>query len=114
VGGINTAVSFALFALFEQFTRHQFAYTLAYALGIAISFLMNSRLVFGTPLSAGNALRFPLVYGVQYLYGLAAMTILVDVLKLHSYVAIALVIATSVPISFVLSRRLLRPAAAGK
>lgn len=107
VGGLNTALSFALFVLFELFLRHQLAYTLAYVAGVAVSFVMNSKLVFRTPLSLDRAVKFPMVYVVQYVYGLAAMTVLVDLLRLHSYVAIVIVIVTSVPISYFLSRKAL-------
>ena len=76
VGGINTAVTFVLFMSLSLVLPVPAAYTVTYALGIVLSYALNSLFVFRTELSLRTALRFPLVYVVQYLYGLALITVL--------------------------------------
>jgi putative flippase GtrA len=108
VGGINTALTLALFVAAEQFMSYHLAYTLSYVAGIAIAFFLNSRYVFHTPLSLDRALRFPLVYLVQYVYGAIVLAVMVERFAIHSFVAILTVVMTSIPLSFVLSRVLLK------
>ncbi len=106
-GGINTAASFvAYLALLRVLSPGQ-AYTLAYALGIGVSYLLNSALVFNVPVSAGRAMRFPLAYAVQYLYGLLLLHVLTSTMHVSNELAMVVVIATSVPLAFFLTRRAL-------
>jgi hypothetical protein len=60
--------------------------------------------VFRTGFALRSALRFPGVYVVQYLYGLAALWLLIEIAQMPSEIAMLLVIVTSVPLTFLLTR----------
>src|SRR2546423_1121793 len=77
-GAINTAASYAVFLVLLQFLTYLAAYTIAYVIGVAISYLLQTTFVFRTPRSIATALRFPLVYVAQYLVGAALITVLVE------------------------------------
>lgn len=110
VGGLNTGVTFVLFMALGWVMPAPAAYTVTYVLGIGLSYALNSLFVFQTDMSVRTALRFPLVYLVQYLYGLAVISVLTGWLHVPNAVAIVVVIVTGIPLTFVLSRRALRAA----
>jgi hypothetical protein len=66
--------------------------------------LLAGAFVFETGFNRGSALRFPIAYVVQYLYGLAALFVLIDELGVPNYAAILVVIATGIPLNFVVQR----------
>jgi putative flippase GtrA len=84
------------------------AYTISYAAGIFISYWLNAKFVFQERLSIGHALQYPIVYLVQYLLGLSLLFLLVEVVHLSEIVSPLLVIVVTVPITFLLSRYLIR------
>lgn len=110
-GAINTLLTYAVFVLLGRWLHHAVAYTIAYLLGIALSYAMAAMYVFRTGVSVRNALRFPLVYVVQYLYGLAVLSLLVDRFGVPQDLAMIAVIATSIPLTFLMTRHAMRPAA---
>ncbi|MFC4172892.1 GtrA family protein [Microvirga sp. GCM10011540] len=107
-GAVNTGVTYALFVGAGQILSPSAAYTFAYILGIGLSYFINSFFVFRARASLRSALQFPVVYLVQYLTGLILLTILTR-LGLDSRIAMLLVIAVNVPLTFVLTRRILKP-----
>jgi putative flippase GtrA len=109
VAGIaNVAVTYPLFLLLSTVIHHSVAYTLTYVIGILLAYLLAANFVFGTGVSAGSAMRFPFVYVVQYLYGFAVLWLLVDVLALAPYLSMAVVIITSIPLTYLLSSMAMR------
>jgi len=110
VGGVNTGVTFVLFLALCWVMPAPAAYTVTYVLGIGLAYALNSLFVFQTDMSVRTALRFPLVYLVQYLYGLAVISALTGWLHVPNSAAILVVIVTSIPLTFVLSRMALRAA----
>jgi putative flippase GtrA len=107
-GGVNTAFSFSLYFLFNQFVHYQLAYWLAFVGGILFSFWLNSRWVFRAAMNWKTFLAFPLVYLFQYGFGAAMLHILVEILGMSEWWSPLLVIALSVPVTFVLSRFVLK------
>jgi putative flippase GtrA len=107
-GGINTAVTYVLFLVLSEFMHHAVAYSIVYITGIVLSYVINARLVFRSAPSARTIVAYPLIYGVQYVYGLAALSLLIDRLALPREIAMLIVIGTSVPLTFVSTRALLR------
>jgi hypothetical protein len=63
--------------------------------------------VFRSGLSIRTALGFPLVYLIQYLWGVSLLTVLAGAPGVPPIVAMLIVISTSIPITFLLSRQLL-------
>ncbi len=112
VGGVNTIWSYLLYAALQVVLPYQIAYTVAYVASVVVAYYLNARFVFRSPLSWGKALRFPTVYVAQYIMGVAALYLLVELLAVHQLFAPFLVVAATVPVTFLLSRFILkRPAA---
>jgi putative flippase GtrA len=110
-GAVNTVVTYALFVVLSRFLHHMVAYTIVYALGIVVSYLLSARWVFRTATSWRTAAAFPLVYAVQYVCGIALLYAFVDVLGWRPEVAMAIVLAAGIFITYSLMRWLF--AAAG-
>jgi putative flippase GtrA len=107
-GAINTVASYGVFVVLLQFMPYLAAYTAAYLLGVAVSYLLMTSFVFRTPRRAATALRFPLVYIVQYLTGSAVIVLLVETWSVRAPIAAIVAIVVSIPVSFLLSRTILR------
>jgi putative flippase GtrA len=108
VGGTNTAITYGLYLLLLLVMPYSAAYTVEYLLGIAISYYLNSRFVFHQPLHWKKAFQFPLVYIVQYMSGIALLSLSVEVLHINAEIAPLLVIAFTIPLTFVLSRLIIK------
>src|SRR4051794_1914679 len=108
VGGTNTALTYLIYRLLLLFVPYGAAYTLAYLCGIFIAYVLNARFVFHQPLRWRVAIRFPLVYLVQYLVGVALLAFAVAILHSSDEVAPLVVIAITVPLTFVLSRLIIK------
>ncbi len=105
-GGANTLATFALYLLLLQVLPYAAAYSLAFLAGIALAYVLNRVFVFRAPGSAATVVLFPLVYVVQYLLGLAVVFFWVDVLGLPAQLASLAAVVLTIPVTFLLSRRL--------
>ena len=101
-GAVNTAVTYVLFVGLSTVFSASIAYTLTYAVGIAIAYWLNSFFVFRTGHSKRMAVAVPLSYLIQYVYGLAALNTLIQVFGLPGYIAMAAVIASAFPLQFLI------------
>lgn len=108
VGGAQTALSYGIFLSFNLFLPYPIAYSIAYGCGIVISYFLNVLFVFREKVSLASFLKFPLVYLVQYLLGLALLSLFVDQLGLAPALAMLGVIAITVPVTFLTSRFILK------
>lgn len=84
------------------------AFTAAYVFGVLFTYYMNSRWVFRVVMSWRSFLEFPSVYVVQYSVGIVLMHILVDRLAFPVDFAPLAVIVLTMPVTFVLSRFVLK------
>jgi putative flippase GtrA len=107
-GGINTAFTYCLYFGLQVILHYQVAYALAFATGIVFSYWFNAMIVFKTPISWKGFFAFPLVYLVQYLLSAVLLSVYVERLGIPQSVAPLVVIALTIPITFVLTRWLLR------
>lgn len=107
-GGVNTALSYAVYVIFLLFLVYPAAYTLAYISGIFISYYLNSRFVFKREFSLIKAFQYPLVYLVQYLLGVLLLSVLIEIFFLNKFIAPALVIVLTIPVTFSLSRFIIK------
>jgi len=103
-GGVNTAVTYALFVALERLLPYLVAYAIAYAVGIGLSYLFNTGYVFRVRQRWTTALRYPLVYVAQFALGSAVMAILVEAFGVPPAIAALVAIAASIPFTFVASR----------
>jgi putative flippase GtrA len=108
VGGANTVITYLAYLALLPVMSYPLAYSLTYAAGIVIAYVLNARFVFRQPLRWRSALSFPLVYVMQYLAGIALLAVLVETLHVGADIAPALVIAITVPLTFVLSRLIIK------
>jgi putative flippase GtrA len=105
-GAFNTGLTWLVYLLFLTQIRYQIAYAMAYCLGIATSYLINSRFVFRQPMRWRSALAFPLVYAMQLILGSILLVVLVKVLNVPVQFAPLVVVVLTLPLTFVLSRRI--------
>jgi putative flippase GtrA len=103
---MNTAASYALFLVLELVLMPALAYTIAFAAGIALGYFINAGFVFRSGRSLRTATRYPLVYAGQYIWGLGLLSLLGG-FGVPPALAMIAVIATSVPLTFLLTRHLL-------
>lgn len=109
VGGVvNTAFSYGIYLLLNLFFGYHFAYFIAYVLGIAFSYWLNAKFVFRVVLSWRGFFAYPLVYVVQYAASAALLAGLVEHRVIGESLAPLLVTALTVPLTYLLSRYVLR------
>jgi putative flippase GtrA len=91
-----------LFLYLRNLVDASTAYTLTYVAGIGIAYFLYTLFVFKTGNSKEMAVAVTVTYLVQYVYGLAALNMLIQILKLPAYIAMAIVIASSFPLQFLI------------
>jgi putative flippase GtrA len=107
-GIVNALLTFGIYALALVFLPYFAAYSLSYVAGIFLSLYLNARFVFRSPLDLKKVLQYPAVYVVQYLLGLATLYVFVQLLAVNELVASPLTLALTVPVTFLLSRFILK------
>lgn len=108
VGAINTGATYLEYLALLNWLSYPVAYSIAFATGILLSFYLNTRFVFRTPASWRKLLLYPGVYVVQYLLGVFVLWIAVEHAGLSRPTAMLVVIVVSTPVTFILSRSILR------
>ena len=107
-GAANTALTYLVYLGLLQVTGYQVAYFIAYACGILLSYYLNLRFVFRAEGSRSKLAMYPLVYAVQYLLGMAILWVAVEQLGLPPWLAVVCPIVLSIPVTFTLSRLILK------
>jgi putative flippase GtrA len=108
VGAVNAALSYTAFLLLLGVLHYLTAFTIAFVIGIATSYVLNTRFVFKRQHEVRTMLRFPLIYVVQYVYGSIALSLLVGIFTVSKPLAMLLVMASSAVLTFVLMKHLFR------
>ena len=109
-GGLNTLSSYALYTVLQLIFAYPAAYTASYIWGIFFSYFLNSRYVFRAEMQVRKAVQYPLVYLVQYLMGLGLLFFMVEIIHVNKLFAPILIIFITLPITFVLSRGIIKGA----
>ena len=113
LGGIgNTLATYALYLALLTILDYRLAYTAAYASGVLLAYWIGLRFVFRERGSWSKLSRFPLVYGVQYILGVAVVVAVVDGLGVPASLGPIAAVAVSIPVTFLLSRWVLTSAPA--
>ena len=107
-GLLNTGLTYSLYFLLQKLFFYQVAYAIAYATGIVFSYWFNARIVFRTPLSWKGLMTYPLVYVVQYGSSALLLGIFIERLGIPPALAPLLVLVLMIPLTFFLSRWILR------
>lgn len=106
-GGTNTALAWLVYLLLLIWFRYETAYVAAYVLSIGTSYLLSARFVFRQRMQWRAALLFPLVYAVQLAIGFVLLRLLVEQLRVPQAFAPLLVVILTLPLTFLLSRRIM-------
>jgi putative flippase GtrA len=107
-GAVNTVVTYCAYLACLLVLPYLAAYTVTYVAGIFLSYYLTARFVFRQPLSLGRAFQFPVVYVVQYTLGMCLLYLLVKALGMSEKLAPILVILLTLPVTFLLSRLIVR------
>lgn len=103
-GGVNTLLTYALYLLLLTFCSYQLSYTIAFASGILLAYILNRTFVFRSHRGLHSVVWMPLTYLAQYLVGLLATWIWVDAVQLDERLAPLAAIALTLPLNYFLSR----------
>lgn len=102
-GGLNTAVTYVLYLALIGTLGYAVSYSLAFLVGIVVSYLLNRRWVFRSSRGAVSTVLYPTIYLAQYAIGLVCVVLWVDVFRLPAILAPAVAIAASIPVTYVLA-----------
>jgi putative flippase GtrA len=108
VRGLCTVLSYGLYLLLLLKFSYESSYVVAFVVGVLVAYLVNSKFVFREPLRKRAALRFPLVYVFQFFANLILLRVAVEYLHIPATLALAVSIAITIPITFLLSRWVIR------
>jgi putative flippase GtrA len=106
-GALNTAASWLVYVGLLQLVSYRVAYTVSFAFGVLLSFLLNSWFVFGVPLLWRRLLPYPAVYLAQYAVGFVVVWLAVEKLGLSAWSGPLVALAFTLPLGFLLTRRVL-------
>ncbi|SEN15073.1 GtrA family protein [Actinacidiphila rubida] len=109
VGVVNTATFYGCYRLLLPALPYFAAYTLAFLVSMAGSFLMNTYFTYRTRPSWRKFALFPLTNVTNYLVQSAGLFALVDWLGMSEKAAPLVAAAVAVPFTYLLSRRILVP-----
>ncbi|MEU4036486.1 GtrA family protein [Streptomyces collinus] len=109
VGVVNTAAYYCLYLLFLTGLPYLAAHVLAFLLSMVGSFFLNARFTYRIRPTWRKFLLFPLTNVSNFLITTAGVYVIVDVLHAGSRFAPLLASAAAVPVTFVVSRRVMLP-----
>ncbi|WP_424193880.1 GtrA family protein [Ampullimonas aquatilis] len=104
VGTLNTGVTLGLYYLLQEITYYQIAYTIAYGIGILISYYLNTTLVFKEPVRLKSLATYPLVYLTQYLLSALFLSLFIEIFNISTQIGPILVSIIMIPITYLMSR----------
>lgn len=108
VGGVNTVMTYLLYLWLLTLLDYRLAYSVSFVFGIGLALTMQARFVFKTKVTPRTALMYSLIYGVQYIVGLAIVTFSVQYLMVPKQFALAISVVLCVPLMFFLTRSVLK------
>jgi putative flippase GtrA len=111
-GGANTVFTYLIYLLLLPRLGFVAAFTVSFLSGIVFAYVIYSRFVFRVPLAWRKLFRYPALYLLQYLLGLALLALLIDTVGLDARLAPMVNVMLLTPLTFALNRRFLswRPA----
>lgn len=103
-GGLNTALTWLLYLLLLNVLSYRVSYTLAFATGIALAYLLNRTFVFRSHRGLRSVLWMPLIYLAQYLTGLLVVWLWVEKLHWPEQFAPLVAVLITLPLNYAASR----------
>jgi putative flippase GtrA len=108
VGIINTAITYIVYIALLGLLGYNNSYLISYILGILISYALNTKFVFNTNYSVIKLIKFPLVYIAQYLINAMVLRVVIERDITNELFAPILVLILSIPVTFLLSKTILK------
>ncbi|MDW0116835.1 GtrA family protein [Sporosarcina thermotolerans] len=112
VGVVNTSVYYALYlgGLHVLHMQYVIAHFTAVAISMAVSFLLNSYITFGVKPTWKKFFLFPITQFVNIVVTFLVIFVLVEWLRMNSSIAPLAALVVTVPITFVVTGRVLKAA----
>lgn len=107
-GGLNTSLTYVIYLIANVFLGYQASYLLAYLVGIFLSYWFNAKFVFKVPLSIKGLSSYPVVYVVQYVFSAFILGGFVEYFNVRREVAPLVVACVMIPLTYFMSRFVLR------
>lgn len=107
-GAINTGLTYLLYLMLVKVIPYIWAYSLAFAAGIIMAYLLNALWVFKSRLQWRSMLSYPLAYVINYTLGVLLLWFLVEKLKLPKEIAPLLIVMLSVPVMYLITKKIFR------
>ena len=103
-GAVNTGLTYAIYYGLLFFVPYVFAYSLAYAIGIGMGYLLNAHWVFKRATSLGSATVYPLIYALNYLMGVGMLWLLIELIHIPKEIAPLFVVVVSIPLMYMVTK----------
>ncbi len=101
IGVVNTAFNYLCYSSLVLLGLHYFfANTIAWVLGILLSYFLNSHFVFKSKPDRVAVLKTYVVYGISYAVTMLGLAVLIDVLHISEFIAPLVMLIFSVPFNF--------------
>lgn len=107
-GAVNTLVTYLVYLALLQVLSYRWSYTVSYVAGIGLAYLLYRYFVFKKSAGKLGPVWVTLVYLLQYVIGLALVTLWVQVLEFPALWAPVFAVVVSVPMSYGLNRLVFR------
>ncbi|MCX5338051.1 GtrA family protein [Streptomyces sp. NBC_00140] len=109
IGVVNTATYYGPYLLFLTAFPYLVAHVLATLLSMTGSFFLNARFTYRTRPTLRKFLLFPLTNAANFVVTTVGAYVLVDLLHLDRRYAPLLASLAAIPVTFVVSRRIMLP-----
>lgn len=103
-GIVNTGLTYILYLGLLLLFPYGWAYSITYAAGILLGYLMNAYWVFGRKPGMRSAAAYPLGYLLNYLMGLGLLWLLIEKLGIAQEYAPLAVVAVTTPAMYLATR----------
>ncbi len=107
IGALNFVVTFGLYCLLVFWWHPQLAWLTVFCIGLAMGFYLHTRVVFQGQLGRRKAVGYTLLQLAMYALSSAVIHLAMSGFGVGPRTAGAIAIVINVPISFLLSRRIL-------
>lgn len=101
-------LSYGCYLILLLWMRYEIAYVVAFLVGVGLAYVVSALFVFRQPMRKRSALRFPAVYVIQFLLSLVLLRVAVENLGVPESLALALAVGVTLPLTFLLSRWIVR------
>ena len=103
-GGINTIITYGVYLVLLEAVNYQISYAVSYVTGIIFTFFLNKLFVFRSDKGWRTVAFYPLIYLIQYLFGVLTLYLISTYTVLDIRFAPFVVIVLSIPLTYLLSK----------